>query len=446
MRKLLLTLRLGFFSLLLHKLRAGLAVLGILIGVTAVIWLVAVGEGISAEAQRQIQGLGANNIIIRSMKPTAASGGGSRRDVLVYGLTRDDFKRIYRTLGDSLEQAVPMKEVRRVAWNMDAGRQTTVQLVGCLPAYQDLNHLDIDRGRFIDHRDQEQMAKVVVLGEETARILFPGENPLHQSVMFTNQAGFYTVVGVTRKRDPSGAIGGSLDSRDYNVDAYIPLATWETHIGDTNIDMATGSFSAEKVELSQITLTVKNIEMVEEVAGAVGRLLELHHEKLDYVTVIPKELLRKAQMVRMMFNVLLIIIAGISLLVGGIGIMNIMLATVTERTREIGIRRALGATRGDIILQFLIESLVLTGIGGTLGVLLGVACTPVVNAVRWLMQTFAPNAVALIDKNILNMQPALALWSIAVAFLISVVVGLVFGLYPAYRAAMMDPIEALRHE
>ncbi len=448
MRKFILTLRLGFFSLLLHKLRAGLAVLGILIGVTAVIWLVAIGEGISNEAERQIQGLGANNVIIRTIKPPqSAAGGGGGRSVLKYGLTRDDYDLITRNLGDALDQAVPMKEYRKNAWSMKAGRSTLIQLVGCHPGYKELNHLDMDRGRFLSQRDLEHTARVVVLGGKTAEALFPGENPLDQNVLI-ERSGFFTVVGVTKNRDPSAAIGGSLDSRDYNVDAYIPLSTWETNLGDQNITASTGSFSREDVELNQITLTVKNVDLVEQVEAVAKDLLASQREKdrVDYATVIPKELLRKAQMLRMMFNILLIIIAGISLLVGGIGIMNIMLATVTERTREIGIRRALGATRGDIILQFLIESLVLTGIGGTLGVLLGIACKPAVAAVRWLMETFAPVAVAQIDKNILNMEPDLALWSIAVAFLISVIVGLIFGLYPAYRAAMMDPIEALRHE
>jgi putative ABC transport system permease protein len=438
---------LGFFSLLLHKLRAGLAVLGILIGVTAVIWLVAIGEGIRNEAERQIQSLGAKNVIVRAVKPPAEAGGGGGFGPLVYGLKRDDYQQIIRTLepNDLLEQAVPMKEYRRQAWNMESGRYINVQLVGCLPAYAELNHLRVKPGgRFITPRDIEQTDKVVVLGTHTADYLFPRGSPLGQHVHIAN--GFYTVVGVTEARVPSAAIGGSLDSRDYNVDAYIPLATWETHIGDQNVNFSSGTFSREEVELNQITLTVKDPDMVERVADVVAGLLNLSHDKLDYAIVIPKELLRQAQMVRMMFNILLIIIAGISLLVGGIGIMNIMLATVTERTREIGIRRALGATRGDIILQFLVESLVLTGIGGALGVAFGVACGPVVDFVRWLMRTFLPNAVALIDKNILEMQPDLALWSIATAFFISVVVGLAFGLYPAYRAAMMDPIEALRHE
>jgi putative ABC transport system permease protein len=167
---------------------------------------------------------------------------------------------------------------------------------------------------------------------------------------------------------------------------------------------------------------------------------------VDYAVVVPKELLRQAEMMRMLFNVLLILIAGISLLVGGIGIMNIMLATVTERTREIGVRRALGATREDIILQFLSETVVLTGMGGLLGVAFGFLCRPAVTAARWSMQQMLPDVMATLPANIRNIEPRITLWSIVVAFAISMVVGVVFGLYPARRAAYMDPIEALRHE
>jgi ABC-type antimicrobial peptide transport system permease subunit len=162
--------------------------------------------------------------------------------------------------------------------------------------------------------------------------------------------------------------------------------------------------------------------------------------------VVPKELLRQAEMLRMLFNALLILIAGISLLVGGIGIMNIMLATVTERTREIGVRRALGATRGDIITQFLTETVVLTGIGGLLGVLFGFSCHWVVRGGRWAMEQFFPAVMTSLPASIRSIEPRVAPWSIVVAFGISVLVGVLFGLYPAYRAAHMDPIEALRHE
>jgi len=207
-----------------------------------------------------------------------------------------------------------------------------------------------------------------------------------------------------------------------------------------------GSREGEVVELSQVTVSVRDINQVDAAAEIIKSLLEKYHKLPDYAVVVPKELLRQAEMMQMMFNVLLVLIAGISLLVGGIGIMNIMLATVTERTREIGIRRALGARRLDIIQQFLTETMVLSGMGGLLGVLCGFLCKPAIWSVRRSMQQFLPDLMASLPRNIQNLEPRIQPWSIGVAFLISVGVGVVFGLYPARRAAYMDPIEALRHE
>ena len=178
-------------------------------------------------------------------------------------------------------------------------------------------------------------------------------------------------------------------------------------------------------------------------AQIIGTLLKKFHDQEDYAVVVPKELLRQAERTRAMFNALLVVIAGISLLVGGIGIMNIMLATVTERTREIGIRRALGATRQDIIKQFLIEAVVLTASGGVLGVLFGLSVGPVFRALRAGLTILSPD---LLPPVVHLIEPRIAPWSIVLSLLISLVVGVLFGVYPARQAAFMDPIEALRHE
>ena len=204
-----------------------------------------------------------------------------------------------------------------------------------------------------------------------------------------------------------------------------------------------GQFEGEIVELSQITVSVEKIETVDETAAIIESLLKKFHKTEDYAVVVPKELLRQAERTRAMFNVLLVVIAGISLFVGGIGIMNIMLATVTERTREIGIRRAIGAKRRDIIQQFLTETLVLTGIGGLLGVLFGLMCGPLFRGIRTAITAMSPD---MLPPIVYTLEPRIAPWSIVLSVFISLGTGLIFGLYPARKAAMMNPIDALRHE
>ncbi len=356
------TLRLGLKSLLLHKLRSGLAVLGILIGVTAVIWLVAMGEGVSYQAQQQIKELGANNIIIRAAKPpseaTRNTGGGRGISVLVYGLLRDDFRRIIGI--STVRNATPMREVRREVRYLD--HVTDIRLVGCTEEYLGLANLKMARGRFLSDYDEEHSDNVCVIADQTAKILFPYEDPLGKAIQLDDQA--YVVVGQTEDRMSSGNVGGSFASLNYNLDVYIPLSTLRWRIGDRVISSRSGSMEGEEVQLSQITATVDDLDDVDQTAGVIRTQLEKFHKFVDYEIIVPKELLRQAEVLRLMFKVLLALIAGIALVVGGIGIMNIMLATVTERTREIGIRRALGAKQGDIIQQFLTETVVLSATGG----------------------------------------------------------------------------------
>jgi len=307
-----------------------------------------------------------------------------------------------------------------------------------------MNRLKIARGRAISEIDMTSYANVVVLAHEAAVKLFPIEDPLGRAVQIGQE--FYVIIGVAAERSAAAAIGGSLDARQYDRDVYIPLTTFRVRIGDRVFTSRAGSFQLETVELTQITAIVDDMKEVDSTADIIRVLLQRYHKVVDYAIVVPKELLEQAETMRAMFNVLLLLIAGISLLVGGIGIMNIMLATVTERTREIGIRRALGATKGEIVQQFLWETVVLSGTGGLLGVLFGFLCGPTVNAVRFAVRTSLPEVWAALPPNIRNLEPRLAPWSIIAAFAISVGVGIVFGIYPARRAANMDPIEALRHE
>lgn len=435
-------LRLGFRSLLLHKLRSALAVLGILIGVTAVIWLVALGEGVSYQAQQQIKNLGATSIIVRTIKPTEeANREAGSRSGIAYGLLREDYERILANV-PTITKAMPMREINREVRNGEFAVDST--LVGCSPDYFDINRLAIERGRPLSAADMEYLDNVAVLAFEVAEKLFPIEDPIGRAVQIGDE--FYVVIGVAEQRTASAAIGGSLAARQYDKDVYIPLSTFRARIGDQVITVRGGTFQNETVELNQITAVVDDMQAVDSSADIIRDLLGRYHKSIDYSVVVPKELLEQAETMRTMFNVLLLLIAGISLLVGGIGIMNIMLATVTERTREIGIRRALGATKGEIVQQFLWETVVLSGTGGLLGVAVGFLCGPTVLLVRQTISELFPEVWSSLPPNIRDLEPLLAPWSIVAAFGISVGVGIIFGIYPARRAANMDPIEALRHE
>ncbi len=432
------TVRTGLKSLMLQKLRASLAGLGIFIGTTTVIWLVAMGEGVSYRAEQQILELGATSIIVRTKEPTSAGNSQDANDrVKRYGLLRADYDRIVSNI-PSIGRAVPMREVRFELRREN--RTVDAKLVGCKEEYRQLNRLEIARGRWLSARDRGE--KVVVLGHDTAIRLFPYENPIGAAIWVGSE--FYVVIGQTKSRMASAAIGGSLEARDYNLDAYIPLKTLQSRIGDRVIrNIPGGGIQGEIIELSQITVSVDSIDDVDETAAIIENLLERYHDREDWAVVVPKELLSQAKRTRAMFNVLLVVIASISLLVGGIGIMNIMLATVTERTREIGIRRALGACRTDIIQQFLIETLVLTASGGMLGVLFGVLCGPLFRGLRAGITMISSD---LLPPIVYTLEPRVAPWSVVLSVFISLGVGLIFGVYPARKAAHLDPIQALRHD
>lgn len=432
----------GIKSLLLHPLRSLLTVLGIFIGVSSVIWLLAIGEGIGRKAREQIESLGAENIIVRSIKPSD-SASSSNDFFFQYGVLRKDYEALSTTI-PTVRNVLPIREVRR---QFSHGRyELDGRLVGCTPEYADAMHLAIQRGRFISDAEMKTVVNVCVLAQGTARALFPLENPIGQTV--SSQGDPYVVIGVTEHRTPTAGVGSSLEAQDFNSDVYIPITTLWREVGDQVYTRRGGSREGEIVELSQITLTVEDVDKVTSTAEAVESTLAMNHSarEKDYAVVVPLELLEQAKTTRLMFIVFMGAIAAISLIVGGIGIMNIMLATVTERTREIGIRRALGAKRGDIIRQFLIETIVLSVVGGVTGIIGGMTCGPVSDYLLYGMNRLFPHVIAALPEAIQDVRPIVVGWSIPLAFGISVAVGVVFGLYPARRAAAMDPIEALRHE
>jgi putative ABC transport system permease protein len=445
------TVRLALKSLMLHKLRSGLTMLGIVFGVFSVIAMLAIGEGASAQAQKQVLALGATNIIVITVKPPADSQQSANRgpsrglQVPSYGLLRSDYELLTSTL-PTISGAVRMREIQSEAQYLQ--RSINARLVGSTTEYAEMNHLQVLRGRFLSDKDEADMANVAVLGAETAATLFPLEDPIGQAVQVRTHR--YTVVGIMRSRTASAAVGGSMSGQDFNKDIYIPLSTFRVRIGDIVFTRLSGTFMAEQVELNQITLKVRDMNDVVPTSEVVRESLrQSHGSKADFDVIVPLELLKQADQIRHIFNIVLGSIAAISLVVGGIGIMNIMLATVTERTREIGIRRALGARQRDIISQFLTETIVLAGSGGLIGILLGLSTPLAFQGLKGIVNTFVldrSTGTSQMSKMFTEMDPQIAWWSLPVAFGISVGIGVIFGIYPARSAAMMDPIEALRHE
>ena len=410
---------LAWKSLWLHRLRSLLTVLGIVLGVGSVVAMLAIVEGASRDAQERIRRMGSRNILLTSTAPAASENAGeSRQRVLEFGLEHKDLERI-RTAVPHVRRVVPRRDLPEEVRN--GPRKFTAVIASTVPEYQIVNSLRLTRGRFLTQTDEVEKRAVCVLGSEVAQRLFLNSDPLDQRIWAGPLA--YKVVGVLEGR--GDAPGGAIIDADAAV--FIPLSTMNERYGQVISNMASGNFSLQRVQLHRIVVETETLDDVRPVAAALRSLVARFHPKNDVRLTVPLELLREAEETQRIWTIVFSLIAAISLVVGGIGIMNIMLASVMERTREIGIRRAVGARRGHIIVQFLAETVLLSIGGGLIGLLLGVGIPLLVS-----MSTGMPTVVT----------PE----SLGIAFGISAAVGLVFGIYPAARAAALDPVEALRRE
>jgi putative ABC transport system permease protein len=416
--------RLGLRSLTAHRLRSALTALGIVLGVASVIVMLAVGEAARYQALKQLEDLGANTILLRSTKPTDDPSNDQGVDLAAYGLTYADLERIRSTV-PTVAAATPMREFQKIVRHTD--RKLEARVVSVTPGFLRQNNIRLAAGRGIDDADERHFDNVAILGAATAEKLFPTQDPIGRSVSIedVDRPRSFTVIGVTEAKTLAAGSGGQVD---FNRVVFIPFATDRVRFGRELVRVRRGQgYDRERLDMSQVTVQVDRVDNVPRTAKVIQSLIDQFHPRKDVAVTVPLDLLQKAEQTQRLYTLILGAIAGISLVVGGIGIMNIMLATVTERTREIGIRRALGAKRRDIATQFLVETVVLSCGGGFIGIGLGVGL-----------------AYAL--SGLFGLPTIIQLWSPLVAFGVSVLVGLASGLYPARRAARLDPIEALRHE
>ena len=423
-------------SIVTHPLRSLLTGLGVFIGVVSVVWLLAIGEGIADQAEGEIMELGASNLIISSKRPPEEERSSKGAYFYSYGLTENDYQKISQTV-PHISASYPTRELNNKTIFTKAAK-TRAELLGCLPNYRNLHNLVLTKGRFLSEEDNYDGAEVCVLASSLAKTLFPFGDSLGKPVNIGGN--LYTVIGEVAPRTNLNDSGGLGFKELFEDNVYLPLATHWSKIFDYYYRGYDGSNL-----ISKITLTIDDQGKLLSVAQMIRDLLQNDHGIEDYQVTVPLELMEQAERAKMTFVALMGLVAGISLFVGGVGIMNIMLATVTERTREIGIRRAIGAKQGDIILQFLAETIVLTGMGGMVGILAGLLCEPAYSTILEFMETLAPTLYQSLPPSMQGMEPVLVPWSLPLVFGVAVLTGVIFGLYPARKASQMDPVEALRH-
>ncbi len=413
--------------------RAALTMLGIVFGVAAVIAMMSIGEGARQETLQQIELMGTNNIIIKKIQPPQNKA--KSKASFSPGLTLKDGYAI-KELNPLVDFITPQRELK----SQIQYKSTLLEamLVGTSSNYPETFNTKITQGAFFKQHHLDTYENVCVIGAGIKEKLFKFEQPVGKKIKFGNL--WFSIVGVAGEKKVSSAGISGLGLRNYDDDIYLPITTMmykmdkveqtESTFGGIFF-MAGGQEQAKVVDRSsveQITVKIKNSDKLKQAAQLIKRIMERRHYNVkDFEVILPEQLLEQKQKTQRIFNIVMGAIAGISLLVGGIGIMNIMLANIMERTREIGVRRAVGATRKDVLMQFLFEALTISIVGGVLGIILGFILTS-------LISTYA------------EWKTIISPFAVVIAFVVSVATGLLFGSYPAKKAADKNPIESLRYE
>jgi putative ABC transport system permease protein len=415
-------LRVALLDLALHKVRSALAVLGIIFGVASVEAMVSISEGAKQDALRRISARGIDNIILRTKRPSETASkkppkGG--RYVAEFGLLRRDLAHVRRCF-PMVRHAVGARDMRKSLY-ASSGRKLDLQVMATEPGYLDITRSEVLRGRFLCALDQLRHKRVCVLGVEAARQIFAWRDPMRQAVRIGSD--WFRVVGIIENLAAVKAAG----QEDLNRYVFIPLATAKARYGDVTHKRAAGKKESVRVQLDAIAIQMEHADAVIPTAQRAKAYLAKTHKQKDYGIEVPLELMIQKEATQRIFTIVMLSIASISLLVGGIGIMNIMLANVYERRKEIGTRRALGARRRDIIRQFVLESATLTFLGGAAGAVAGYGIVHLISRMSGWPTVFSSASVAL-------------------GMGVSIAVGVFFGLWPAFQAARVNPIEALRSE
>lgn len=431
------TLNISLNGLRSNKLRTGLTMLGIIFGVAAVIAMMSIGEGARQETLQQIELMGTNNIIVKKVVTSGQSS--NTKASFSPGLTLQDANSI-KDLNPLVKNITPQREVL-----MQISYKSTIEqlnIIGTTPDYPETFNTKLFDGSFFKSFHLDDYSNVCVIGPGIKEKFFKFEDPIKKNIKIGNL--WFTIIGLTTSKNVSSSGADGLGLRNFNDDIYIPITTMMYKLVKVEVDqqqltrrrgmivIAGQEDNTAKVvdrnSVDQLTINVKNSDYLKEAAYLTEKILNRRHFGVkDYSIILPEQLLEQKQKTQRIFNIVMGAIAGISLLVGGIGIMNIMLANILERTREIGVRRAVGATKTDVLQQFIFEAIIISIIGGLIGVVLGFILTSAIS-------TYA------------EWNTIISASSVFLAFIVSVTTGLIFGIYPAKKAAEKSPIESLRYE